>query len=95
MKECLLFELIKLMENGVQYDIDEVEKMLNNGTLLEKLKNSENGFIFRSLEENQEIIKIIKDRYSFYKDMNVHNFPAYKNGLSVICCILIEAIRER
>lgn len=53
MKECLLFELIKLMENGVQYDIDEVEKMLNNGTLLEELKNSENGFVFRSLEENQ------------------------------------------
>lgn len=95
MKECLLFELIKLIEDGVQYNIDDVEEMLNNGTWVEKLKNSENEFVFRSLEENQEIIKIIKDRYIFYKDMNGHKFPEYKNGLSVICCILIEAIKER
>lgn len=95
MKECLLFELIKLMENGVQYDIDEVEKMLNNGTLLEKLKNSENGFVFRSLEKDQKIIELIKNRYSFCKDMNGHKLPEYQNGLSLICCILIEAIRER
>ncbi len=95
MKECLLFELIKLIEDGVQYDIDEVEKMLNNGILLKKLENSENGFVFSSLEKEQKIIELIKNRYSFCKDMNGHKLPEYKNGLSLICCILIEAIRER
>lgn len=90
MKQNLLFELIKLIENGVEYSMDEVQILLEEGTLFEKLIEKVEGtdIVFRSIDN--DMANKIKESYSFYKEENGHKYPLYTNGLSLICCIIIE-----
>lgn len=90
MVKLLLEELIKLIEDGVLYSIKETEEMLNNGNLWEEIKSHVEGtkIVFNSIEP--QMTNFIKDNYKYCKDERGSKYPMYNNGLSIICCVLIE-----
>lgn len=91
MEENLLFELIKFIENGIEYDIDETEKLLKEDRLFEELKEK-NKCAKTVINSSNDIIEKIKANYSNYKNENGEKYPQFTNGLSLICCIIIEQI---
>ena len=88
-------ELIKRIEDGVHYSIDEIENIINNennNKFREFIKKelSGNTALEDSVNSHEELLEIIKSNFKGYCLELGHHYPVYQNALSVICCILLE-----
>lgn len=88
-------ELIKRIEDGSYYSIDEIENIINkkNYNKLEEIIKKElsgNTALENSVNTHGEFLEIIKSNFKGYCLELGHYYPVYQNALSIICCILLE-----